>query len=68
MYFGIDSRWWNRKTVSFLFLISFIHKLSHIAVLVKNPSGKILYLCVLIPQSKYVTGKLLDLGSVFLRS
>ena len=39
----------------------------NIAVLVKNLSGKILYLCVLIPQSKHVTGKLF-LGSVILRS
>ena len=43
-----------RKTVMF-FKSLYMHKLSQrIALQVKNESGKILYLCILIPQFKYI--------------
>ena len=62
----------RRKTVMF-FKSLYIHKLSHkvlIALQVKNESGKILYLCILIPQFKYIRMCHWEtiFGSVFLRS
>ena len=52
MHFGNDSRRWTIEKRECFFKISFLHKLSHKEV--RNPSGKMLYLCILIPQSEYI--------------
>ena len=55
MHFGNNSRWWEiekrelKKNSVFTQAES-----SRIALLVRNLSGKILYLCILIPQSEYI--------------
>ena len=57
MHFGNNSRWWEiEKRECFLFKNSVFTQAesSRIALLVRNLSGKILYLCILIPQSEYI--------------
>ena len=56
MHFGNDSRWWTiDKRYRFFFYFAYTQAESQrIAVLVKNPRGKILHLCILIPQSEYI--------------
>ena len=44
----------DRKTQTFLKFHFYTTESLRIALLVKNPSGKILYLCILIPQSEYI--------------
>ena len=46
----------NRKTVTFFskFHLDRTSVIENNAVLVENPSGKILYLCILISQSEYI--------------
>ena len=51
MHFGNNSRWWTVEKRK-CFFTSWVIKNN--ALLVKNLSGKILYLCILTPQSEYI--------------
>ena len=51
IHFGNNSRWWTIEKCKFFFA-SWVIKNN--ALLVKNLSRKILYLCFLIPQSEYI--------------